>query len=319
MVSPIGVYADCGRIGDVGIEGDAVVSFTVFAQPNGADATDVQVNAKMRTQAWRRGDSGKLKSETGLPLRLDGALGGEPDGHRAPAGAGVDRCPRGLPELIKRARRLAHERDRLVEELAREWTGALRGQGFSPSDLDELWAGLTEEAVRRLLKKSPRRRERGGVAPRGERGDRAREGARGDGACRGRVRRRARAGVGPAATRRSSAGCLGGRRAERARRPSPRWPRCRTRVARRRCARRWPASASVCSRRRAARRAAPVAEGRGGNRPRGRGRARPRRRLLADPRDQRHGRGAPHQSGPRAPLAPRPASGCRGGRGLLES
>jgi hypothetical protein len=28
------------------------------------DATDVQVNAKMRTQAWRKGDSGKLKSET---------------------------------------------------------------------------------------------------------------------------------------------------------------------------------------------------------------------------------------------------------------
>ena len=64
MVSPIGVYADCGRIGSVGIEGDAVVSFTVFVQPNGVDATDVQVNAKMRTQAWRKGDSGKLKSET---------------------------------------------------------------------------------------------------------------------------------------------------------------------------------------------------------------------------------------------------------------
>jgi len=59
-----------------------------------------------------------------------------------------------LPELIKRARRLAVERDRLVQELAREWTAALRGQGFSPRDLDELWAGLTEEAVRRLLKAS---------------------------------------------------------------------------------------------------------------------------------------------------------------------
>ncbi|HKZ06937.1 MAG TPA: hypothetical protein VJU81_15855 [Methylomirabilota bacterium] len=64
MVSPIGVYADCGRIGDVALEGDAVVSFTVFVQANGGAATDVQVNAKMRTQAWRRGDSGKLKSET---------------------------------------------------------------------------------------------------------------------------------------------------------------------------------------------------------------------------------------------------------------
>ncbi len=57
-----------------------------------------------------------------------------------------------LPELIKRARRLARERDRLVRELAREWSSALRGQGFSPRDLDELWAGLTEEAVRRLLR-----------------------------------------------------------------------------------------------------------------------------------------------------------------------
>ena len=61
-----------------------------------------------------------------------------------------------LPELVKRARRLATERDRLVQELAREWTTALRGQGFSPKDLDELWAGLTEEAVRRLLQSESR-------------------------------------------------------------------------------------------------------------------------------------------------------------------
>jgi hypothetical protein len=61
-----------------------------------------------------------------------------------------------LPELVKRARRLATERDRLVQELAREWTTALRGQGFSPRDLEELWAGLTEEAVRRLLQTETR-------------------------------------------------------------------------------------------------------------------------------------------------------------------
>ena len=58
--------------------------------------------------------------------------------------------PPRLPELIKRARRLALERDRLVQELAREWSGALKGQGLSAKDLEELWAGLTEEAVRRL-------------------------------------------------------------------------------------------------------------------------------------------------------------------------
>ena len=55
-----------------------------------------------------------------------------------------------LASLIRRARRLSGERDRLVESLAREWTNALRGQGLSAEDLEELWAGLAEEAVRRL-------------------------------------------------------------------------------------------------------------------------------------------------------------------------
>lgn len=58
--------------------------------------------------------------------------------------------PPRLAELIRKARRLASERDRLIDELAREWVAALRGQGLSPTDLDELWAGLSEEAVRRL-------------------------------------------------------------------------------------------------------------------------------------------------------------------------
>jgi hypothetical protein len=58
--------------------------------------------------------------------------------------------PPRLADLVRKARRLASERDRLVEELARDWAAALRGQGLSASDLDELWAGLTEEAVRRL-------------------------------------------------------------------------------------------------------------------------------------------------------------------------
>jgi sugar (pentulose or hexulose) kinase len=60
--------------------------------------------------------------------------------------------PAKLPELIKRARRLALERDRLVQELAREWSVALKGQGFSTQDLEELWQGVTEEAVRRLAR-----------------------------------------------------------------------------------------------------------------------------------------------------------------------
>ncbi len=54
-----------------------------------------------------------------------------------------------LADLIKKARRLAADRDRLVESLASEWAYALRGQRLSRSDLDELWAALTEEAIRR--------------------------------------------------------------------------------------------------------------------------------------------------------------------------
>src|SRR6266508_6459295 len=41
IVSPIGVYADCGRLGAVALEGDAAVAFTMFVQANGG-ATDVQ-------------------------------------------------------------------------------------------------------------------------------------------------------------------------------------------------------------------------------------------------------------------------------------
>jgi hypothetical protein len=54
-----------------------------------------------------------------------------------------------LADLIRKARRLAAERDRLIDGLAADWTRALRGQGLTPEDLDELWAGLTEDAVRR--------------------------------------------------------------------------------------------------------------------------------------------------------------------------
>ena len=63
FVSPIGVYADCGRLGAVPIEGEALVAFTVFVQPAADNTTEIQINAKMRTQAFRRGSSGKLKSD----------------------------------------------------------------------------------------------------------------------------------------------------------------------------------------------------------------------------------------------------------------
>jgi hypothetical protein len=65
--------------------------------------------------------------------------------------------PSRLADLIRKARRLALERDRLIEGLADEWTRALRGQGLSRTDLEELWAGLTEEAVRRYQRPSDAR------------------------------------------------------------------------------------------------------------------------------------------------------------------
>jgi len=60
IITPIGLYADCGRIGDDCLEGEALVSFTLFVEADGG-ATRVQVNSQMRTQAHRRGSSGKLR------------------------------------------------------------------------------------------------------------------------------------------------------------------------------------------------------------------------------------------------------------------
>jgi hypothetical protein len=61
FVTPIGFWADCGTIGDERLEGEALVSFTLFAEANGDSRTLLQVNAKMRTQAHRKGGSGKLR------------------------------------------------------------------------------------------------------------------------------------------------------------------------------------------------------------------------------------------------------------------
>jgi len=61
FVAPIGVYADCGRIGDDRVEGEALATFTIFVERDGR-ATQVQINAKMRTQAHRKGTSGTLRS-----------------------------------------------------------------------------------------------------------------------------------------------------------------------------------------------------------------------------------------------------------------
>ena len=60
-ITPIGLWADCGAIDDDRLEGEAIVSFTMFVEANGSASTRVQVNSKMRTQAHRKGSSGKLK------------------------------------------------------------------------------------------------------------------------------------------------------------------------------------------------------------------------------------------------------------------
>jgi hypothetical protein len=71
FVTPIGVLADCGRIGDDRIEGEANVSFTIFVEDKGPE-TRLLINSKMRTQAARRGSSGGLKPTPVYPCASTG-------------------------------------------------------------------------------------------------------------------------------------------------------------------------------------------------------------------------------------------------------
>ena len=59
--------------------------------------------------------------------------------------------PSRLADLVRRARRLSAERDRMVDAVATEWVRALRGQRLTATDLDELWAALTEDALRQAV------------------------------------------------------------------------------------------------------------------------------------------------------------------------
>ena len=56
-----------------------------------------------------------------------------------------------LSDLVRRARKLSAERDRMIEAVATEWTRALRGQRLTAADMDELWAALTEDALRQAV------------------------------------------------------------------------------------------------------------------------------------------------------------------------
>jgi hypothetical protein len=71
FVTPIGLWADCGAVGAERLEGEALVAFTLFAEP-AAGATRVQLNAKMRTQAHRKGPSGKLRRSPVYPCASTG-------------------------------------------------------------------------------------------------------------------------------------------------------------------------------------------------------------------------------------------------------
>ena len=59
--------------------------------------------------------------------------------------------PSRLADLVRRARRLSAERDRMIDAVAAEWARALRGQRLTSTDLDELWAALTEDALRQAV------------------------------------------------------------------------------------------------------------------------------------------------------------------------
>jgi hypothetical protein len=67
----IGLYADCGRFGDERVEGDAQVAFTIFVEALSATQTAVQVNTRMRTESYAKGN-GKPKARPPLSCASTG-------------------------------------------------------------------------------------------------------------------------------------------------------------------------------------------------------------------------------------------------------
>ena len=67
----IGLYSDCGRFGGERVEGDAQVAFTIFVQSVSPTQTSVQVNTRMRTETYARGD-GKARPRAPLSCASTG-------------------------------------------------------------------------------------------------------------------------------------------------------------------------------------------------------------------------------------------------------
>ncbi len=67
----IGLYADCGRFGEERVEGDAQVAFTIYVEAASPTRTAVQVNTRMRTEAYARG-SRAPKPRAPLPCASTG-------------------------------------------------------------------------------------------------------------------------------------------------------------------------------------------------------------------------------------------------------
>ena len=67
----IGLYADCGRFGDERVQGDAQVAFTIFVEAVSSTQTAVQVNTRMRAEAYSRGDT-PVKPRPAVPCASTG-------------------------------------------------------------------------------------------------------------------------------------------------------------------------------------------------------------------------------------------------------
>jgi len=116
FVAPIGVYADCGRMATTSSR-RGLVSFTLSWSPTAPTRTS------RSTRGCARICTGGAGAASSVPRPSSSAR--RPDGSRRtssiPCGSscGTRRMPSRLADLIRKARRLAAERDRLIDGLAR--------------------------------------------------------------------------------------------------------------------------------------------------------------------------------------------------------